>query len=206
MRTYKPDAFLIENPATGMLAERPFMKGIRKTLTSFCMYNFPYQKKTYIWFGGLPELRLKDCEHGFDPHQRTLGRAFYLGTPEETRRTYSYRIPYQLLHRCAEQVEAVLYRTLQISRSAAIGDVQQQQPSSQNDLGPTEEQPRDEEEQPGCETKQPTDSRNLTKNHKGEEKESSGSETEGISVVERSMIHDAATTCPTFALSVSRDL
>lgn len=48
--TLQPRFYVIENPGTGLLKTRPFMKDRRDKITvDYCMYGLPYRKRTSLW-------------------------------------------------------------------------------------------------------------------------------------------------------------
>lgn len=54
---FKPDYWFMENPATGLLKNRPFMLYIPYYVVDYCQYGLPYKKSTAIW-----------TNHSFEPH------------------------------------------------------------------------------------------------------------------------------------------
>ena len=46
---FKPRAYFLENPASGMLKSRPFMHLIPCVTVSYCKYGAGYQKHTMLW-------------------------------------------------------------------------------------------------------------------------------------------------------------
>ena len=48
---YNPKVFIIENPFTGMMKDRPVMQGMKKHMRviTYCKYGLPYKKATSIW-------------------------------------------------------------------------------------------------------------------------------------------------------------
>ena len=51
--------FTIENPKKNITLKYPPLMKYKHLITSYCRYDFPYQKDTTFWFGGF-ELKLKD--------------------------------------------------------------------------------------------------------------------------------------------------
>lgn len=49
IKKLNPKYWIIENPQTGLLKSRPFMKDIPFTDVSYCKYGFPYRKQTRLW-------------------------------------------------------------------------------------------------------------------------------------------------------------
>ena len=46
---FKPEVWFIENPQTGLLKSRPFMKGLPFYDVDYCMYGGHIRKRTRIW-------------------------------------------------------------------------------------------------------------------------------------------------------------
>ena len=51
---FKPKFWFMENPHSGMLAQRPFMHGLDYKTVDYCQYDGPHRKRTAIW-GDRPE-------------------------------------------------------------------------------------------------------------------------------------------------------
>ena len=85
---FGPEAFVIENPATGLLRTRKVVDGLPFKDVDYCVYGAPYRKRTRLW-GRLPlewrprELCRRDC-HACGPHGRhkasAQNREFSLNT------------------------------------------------------------------------------------------------------------------------------
>jgi site-specific DNA-cytosine methylase len=45
----RPKYFIIENPQTGMLKDRPFMQSLPFRDIDYCKYGMPYRKRTRLW-------------------------------------------------------------------------------------------------------------------------------------------------------------
>ena len=60
---YKPSAWFIENPQTGLLKTRPFMKDLPYIDVDYCMFDWHIRKRTRIWTNVKLESRLcnKKC-------------------------------------------------------------------------------------------------------------------------------------------------
>ena len=65
----RPDAWFVENPASGMMRTRPCMQRFAAcaNMTSYCRWGFPYRKHTCIWSNIPLELpactRSTPCDH-----------------------------------------------------------------------------------------------------------------------------------------------
>ena len=46
---FKPKWWVIENPATGLLKEQPFMRGLKYYDVDYCKYGMTYRKRTRLW-------------------------------------------------------------------------------------------------------------------------------------------------------------
>ena len=46
---FKPKWWVIENPATGLLKEQPFMSGLKYYDVDYCKYGMNYRKRTRLW-------------------------------------------------------------------------------------------------------------------------------------------------------------
>ena len=57
----QPRWFTLENPQSGQLKSRPFMQGLPYADVAYCMYGFPYRKRTRIW-NNVRGLELLDCD------------------------------------------------------------------------------------------------------------------------------------------------
>lgn len=57
---FKPCIYFIENPQTGQLKNRPFMKDIPYIDVDYCMFNWYSRKRTRIWTNKKLESRLCD--------------------------------------------------------------------------------------------------------------------------------------------------
>lgn len=75
---FKPKYWLIENPQSGLLKFRPFMKDIPYTDVDYCRYGFPCRKRTRLW-NNIPNLQLHMCnkvcpvfDHENDRHKFQL--------------------------------------------------------------------------------------------------------------------------------------
>jgi hypothetical protein len=95
---FQPKAWFLENPATGLLPEQPFMRGLPFYDVDYCKYsNFGYRKRTRIWTNikGLKMMTCnKDC--GFmdnNKHINTFG-GMKSATLDE-----KHRVPDMLLHK-----------------------------------------------------------------------------------------------------------
>ena len=98
--------YWIENPATGLLADRPVMRGLSKpVLVSYCMYGRPFRKNTFFWtdvpFAGL--VCNKECGSFADGrHEATAQR----GGSRHGSRRFSVSELHAIPERLVQDVEA----------------------------------------------------------------------------------------------------
>jgi site-specific DNA-cytosine methylase len=57
---YQPRAWLMENPATGLLTKRSVVAGLPYRDVTYCRYGARYQKATRLW-GACPNFKPKHC-------------------------------------------------------------------------------------------------------------------------------------------------
>eukprot|EP00873_Tetraselmis_striata_P000210 jgi/Tetstr1/420474/TSEL_011587.t1 len=59
----QPRAWFVENPASGLLARRPFMAPYApyRKVTTYCMFGTGYRKATHLWTN--VDVRLPACSH-----------------------------------------------------------------------------------------------------------------------------------------------
>lgn len=62
---FKPKYWFLENPQTGLLKDRVFMKDLSYTDVSYCKYGFNYRKQTRIW-NNLSNWKGKTCNKDCD--------------------------------------------------------------------------------------------------------------------------------------------
>lgn len=75
----KPTIWFVENPQTGYLKTRPFMKDIPFYDVSYCKYGHPLRKQTRIWTNlkdFCPKVCKQDCEN-MENGKHKNGRAFF---------------------------------------------------------------------------------------------------------------------------------
>jgi len=99
IKWFPKSIFILENPQTGLLKDRKFMKGIEFTDASYCKYGFPYRKQTRFWNNIKLKLKTcnKDCEFIKDgKHIMSVGN----GRKKYTKKGYSkiekYQVPKKL--------------------------------------------------------------------------------------------------------------
>ena len=70
----KPRRWIVENPYTGLLKTRPFMRNVPYVVTTYCHYGFPVKKQTAL-FGTVASVRLRRCAKGDEcEHRKATGR------------------------------------------------------------------------------------------------------------------------------------
>ena len=108
---FAPPAWLLENPATGLLRTRDVVRGLPFVVVTYCSYGFPYRKPT-ILFGHLPGWRprptcfQRPCEakRALGYHPATAQRGPRLGRPGSPLTTL-YALPGPLCEEICEAVE-----------------------------------------------------------------------------------------------------
>lgn len=102
----QPRAYFLENPATGLLKNQPFMAGRPFVDVDYCQFGFPYRKRTRIWTNQARANRLCDkttCQFMVDGHHlQAVGGGN--GAAQELGRLKKYRIPEQLVWYLFENV------------------------------------------------------------------------------------------------------
>lgn len=100
---FKPRIYILENPQTGLLKNRKFMRGIPFHDVTYCKYGYPYRKPTRLWTNIRPEFfRPKFCH--MDCNMMSDGRhKQVIGTGQNDAvqcyvKQEKYRIPSKLLH------------------------------------------------------------------------------------------------------------
>lgn len=102
---YEPAYWFVENPATGLLKTRDFMRQYRKYYheCTYCKYGRPYKKPTSIWTNK-PGLSLKHCTPEPCDHKTLYGihaacsqSGLRKGFLSSTRRSAAYAIPRRLV-------------------------------------------------------------------------------------------------------------
>ena len=102
---FAPPAWLLENPATGLLRTRDVVRGLPFVVVTYCSYGFPYRKPT-ILFGHLPNWRPRptcfqqpcEAKRALGYHPATAQRGLRLGRPGSPLTTL-----YTLPRRCARR-------------------------------------------------------------------------------------------------------
>jgi len=61
IRYLAPRTWIIENPQTGLLKNQPFMSNLPYYDGDYCMYHYPYRKRTRFWTNQVG-LQLKLCD------------------------------------------------------------------------------------------------------------------------------------------------
>jgi site-specific DNA-cytosine methylase len=100
IKYFKPKVWFIENPQTGMLKDRSFMRGVPFYDVTYCMYGFKYRKPTRIWTnlqGFKPKFCHFDCKQIVDGrHIKRIGNGLSDGNLIMSTRQ-QYEIPFKLL-------------------------------------------------------------------------------------------------------------
>jgi hypothetical protein len=116
IKVLKPRFWTIENPASGMLKDRLWMRNLPYADASYCHYGFPYRKNTRFWSNlweetfWRPKLCKKDCLSMWGTHHLCSAQRGYLRPRENYPhdRNFSlqelYRIPEPLIEAILQQV------------------------------------------------------------------------------------------------------
>ena len=98
----KPNFWFIENPQTGLLKTRSYMKNLGFIDGDYCKYGFQYRKRTRFWTN--LQGKLKMCKHNC--HASKNGKHLYqitgnsrgdIGITSINDKETLYRIPFQLI-------------------------------------------------------------------------------------------------------------
>ena len=97
---FNPKYWFIENPQTGLLPKQEFMKSLPFVDADYCMYGYPYRKRTRFWTNKSCEVNLCDKKCGSFINGKHIGSCGN-GRSIYTDKTYSkeekYSIPETLL-------------------------------------------------------------------------------------------------------------
>ena len=138
--------WFIENPASGMLKDRPWMQELPWADVSYCHYGFPYRKNTRIWSNlwtmtsWRPKMCKKDCLQMVGSRHRCTAQR---GPSYPHDRTFTqrelYRVPPALLEQLFIATRTVLATRALLSVEATIAGLSPEGPSRS---GPEEEEYR----------------------------------------------------------------
>ena len=90
----RPQLWLIENPQTGHLKNKPIMRDILWRDVTYCKYGFPYKKQTRLW-GFFPFdfrpicCKLHPCEHVVDGRHPGRAQREHKGVRRSLKELYS---------------------------------------------------------------------------------------------------------------------
>ena len=99
----QPKFYIIENPQTGMLKDRPFMSHLPYRDIDYCKYGMPYRKRTRlwnnIWFWEPRDLCKHDCEASVGKkHKECAQRGPKSGSEGSNfRQSQLYKVPGELI-------------------------------------------------------------------------------------------------------------
>ena len=118
---FKPMAWFIENPQTGLLKKQEFMNGLPYKDIDYCKYGMPYRKRTRLW-NNLDtwkprDLCMRDCGMmDGNRHKETAQRA-PSGRKENWKENYTlfkqndlYKIPELLVEEIMTALNVVCFR------------------------------------------------------------------------------------------------
>tara|TARA_R110000823_G_scaffold142872_1_gene272925 strand:- start:351 stop:731 length:381 start_codon:yes stop_codon:yes gene_type:complete len=103
---FNPDVWFMENPQSGKLKDREYMKDIPFYDVDYCKYSdWGYRKRTRIWTNKKDWNNLKcDCDCGYTigkKHLNNLGNSVWKEDGKKKSKNYSqtekYRIPEDLI-------------------------------------------------------------------------------------------------------------
>ena len=100
----QPKCYIIENPQTGMLKNRPFMEHLPFRDIDYCKYGMPYRKRTRLWnnvWGWEPQpLCNHDCQASTGKKHKEVAQRAPKHTGTDARRfsqSELYRVPSDLI-------------------------------------------------------------------------------------------------------------
>lgn len=102
----KPKFWVIENPQTGLLKKRTFMKDLNYADASYCMYGRRYRKQTRFWNNFNLKLKIcnKKCGSFFNGrHIDSIGNDRERYTSKRYKKLEKYAVPRKL---CLEIIKA----------------------------------------------------------------------------------------------------
>ena len=112
----QPMFYVIENPQTGMLKDRPFMEGRPYNDIDYCKYGMPYRKRTRlwnnVWFWEPRDLCKHDCPASTGQKRKEIAqRAPKSGaTGSRFRQSELYRVPGELIDEILQAFRNEIFR------------------------------------------------------------------------------------------------
>ena len=106
----RPKYFIIENPQTGMLKDRPFMQSLPFRDIDYCKYGMPYRKRTRLWnnvYCWDPQPLCKhDCPATVGKRHKEIAQRAPKSGDTGTRHTQSelYRVPSDLIDEILQSI------------------------------------------------------------------------------------------------------
>lgn len=99
----QPVTWVIENPATGHLRTRDFMRGLPYADADLCQYGVPYKKPTRLWNNFCDDIHLKRCDRSTCPSVANGRHIIQVGGDPSKRLPGSSRwtfgsMPHSLIH------------------------------------------------------------------------------------------------------------
>ena len=101
IKYFNPKYWFIENPQTGLLPKQEFMKSLPFVDADYCMYGYPYRKRTRFWTNK-ENIKLKLCDKKCGSfmngkHIGSCGNGASLYTDKTYSKEEKYSIPEILL-------------------------------------------------------------------------------------------------------------
>jgi site-specific DNA-cytosine methylase len=112
----QPKFYIIENPQTGMLKDRPFMSHLPYRDIDYCKYGMPYRKRTTlgnnIWFWEPRDLCKRDCEASVGKkHKECAQRGPKLGSEgSNVRQSQLYKVPGELIDEILQAIRTEYFQ------------------------------------------------------------------------------------------------
>ena len=102
IKYFNPKYWFIENPQTGLLPKQEFMKSLPFVDADYCMYGYPYRKRTRFWTNK-ENIKLRICDKNCGSfidgkHIGSCGNGNTLYTDKTYSKEEKYSIPEQLLY------------------------------------------------------------------------------------------------------------
>ena len=114
---FKPRFWFIENPQTGLLKTRPFVKNLPFYDVCYCEYNFPYQKPTRIWTN-VQGFKPRWCTHQ-NRHTWRLGRT----VPGHNEHALTTHVPHWIRSLVPQRLLQALFKQAGLPTPRSVQDM-----------------------------------------------------------------------------------